>query len=742
MSINGHIGTLLCVTTIAGLLFGLVLIKESQSLDAVQDEVRSTLEVDQGLDRLSDDLDHYLALSTLVLGDEPGQLTGATEHFGAAIQQNAQNLWNTQQAISPSAELESIVIQLDGLRKRISRLNRVPAEDRAQVLAESRKGVQQASQTLQDLMGKTRIQLHEGAVACRDQVETAHRHFNAMGLNLAGLYLVTVLCAFAWTSRRMIRPLRALSDAALIASVDQDKFHLEESGPTEVRKVTRSITTLVAHLDEMRAGLEDRVSERTAELQEALKVKSAFLANMSHEIRTPMNGMIGLAELLAESELETDQRECVETIQSSGAVLLNMIDDMLGYSETESGQLLLARRPVDVTSVVMDVGRMMAVQLKPELDLFVGVAAGSISNLIGDAHRFRQIVTNLLSNAVKFTDKGFVRVHLKTSEVGDGTALIELTVKDTGIGIEQVALEKMFTPFSQVDNSNTRKYGGAGMGLATCKNLIGLMNGELSIQSRVGEGSTFSCRFYMQMADGPAQYVDALILRLSGELADPEPERIHAVLRPADEQKREVVEHTSEHSAASSAAGEGRDLLQTARADGPATLPEVEMPASEDRSDAAASNEPSENAPGEELTAQMGASHDPADTPILVVEDNAINRLVVSKMLKKLGYPVDFAVDGEKAVEQAKRGIHKLILMDVHMPVMDGLEATREIRKLPGFGSDVVIVALTAHVLGDARQQTVDAGMDDFLGKPVTIGSLEETLKHWLDAEEGRCSVA
>ncbi|MFD5277127.1 response regulator [Pseudarthrobacter sp. NPDC058362] len=543
------------------------------------------------------------------------------------------------------------------------------------------------------------------------------------------------------------------------------------------------------------SGLEEEVAARTTELEaarrealESSRLKSEFLATMSHEIRTPMNGVVGLTSLLLETRLDQTQKQYAQGVKGAGEALLALINDILDFSKLEAGKVDLDVRPFDPRALIEEVAGLLAEQAQAKrLELIAYCEPDVPARLLGDAGRIRQILLNLASNAVKFTASGEVSIRVRCETPGDvpeTSVPVCFEVRDTGIGIEPAQHTRLFESFSQADASTTRRYGGTGLGLAICRRLTEAMEGEIGVKSTPDQGSTFWFRLPLRVAPISTDPVPAagflnglrvlvvddnatnrLVLesQLRGWGLQPEaaPDARSALARATEAGKAgtpfdlAVLDFCMPDT-------DGLELARRMKATPGLADIELMMLTSTMQVDAgeiAAAGvrewlmKPVRSSEFYDRLVRLMSTRGPevpapeaSSTPqpagataagshrgrILVVEDNEVNQLVARAMASRLGYLVDVVPDGARAVTATTSANYAAVLMDCHMPVLDGYEATRRIRDRGGSGAVLPIIAMTAGALDGDRERCLAAGMDDYLAKPVDPAALEAVLSRWI----------
>ncbi|MFQ5562072.1 MAG: response regulator [Parvularculaceae bacterium] len=490
--------------------------------------------------------------------------------------------------------------------------------------------------------------------------------------------------------------------------------------------------------------------------------KMRFLATMSHEMRTPLNGILGMTGLLLDTELSPNQRAYAEAVRESGAALLALINDILDYSKIEAGRLVLEQAPLDPYALVQSVAELLSPKAAEKgIEIASVIDADVPRRLFGDEARLRQILINLAGNGVKFTDRGGVSIEARVAATAGDLVTLEIAVRDTGVGIPPAAQKAIFEEFAQANDGRPRRAEGTGLGLTIAQKLVRAMGGDIRLESVKGEGSvfTFSCALEWdgappkRLKGDPGPVVILTRSALLGRVTTLQLEAVGAADVRVVASLSDALEAVSDAPDAVVlcdfyfAANGGEKLAEKARRAlvmlSPLSRGRLESlreagfdgylikPVRQSSLHAQITGAKSESAPS-----TAGAAPDKKSGPakklrILLAEDNQINAVLAVALIKRAGHSVDVAANGAEAVTAVRNAPYDLVLMDMHMPEMDGLEAARRIRKLEDDARDTPIVALTANAMAHDRQKCLSAGMNDFLSKPFDPDDLEELLDKW-----------
>lgn len=567
----------------------------------------------------------------------------------------------------------------------------------------------------------------------------------------------------------------------------------------EIDDYIAEIETAKIHAAELSAELEAQNIELENNLENvysATKIKSEFVANMSHELLTPMNAILGMTSLLQKTQLTPQQQEFVATIHQSGGILLQMINDILDFSKLEAGQLQLTSQPLDLRQCIEESMDMVAVDaVRKEIDLAYQIDSSTPTYIFGDYARLRQVIVNLLANAVKFTEHGEILLSVSSVDLGNWSVAdtqtegqlcptqryeeIQVTIKDTGIGIPEDKINQLFRSFSQLDGSNVREYGGMGLGLAICQRLIQLMNGRLWVESQLGMGSTFGFTIAAAVLQNHSDHLNQPQPAWQGKrllIVDPH-QLSRTMLRQQTERWGFLVTEVTKGIEALQLLQQGHEFdvalvnlvmpqmdgLSLARLihqeqylphlkivimtpiDSSVKLRESDLSVCLTKPikwrqlyqvmmdlfmPSTTAKTPTENAQTDKLAERLPLR-------ILLAEDNVVNQKVALRILHNLGYEADVAKNGLEAIAALENKPYDLVLMDIQMPKMDGLEATRQIceRWAEGKSHNYAttkkpwIIAVTAGGTNAERIKCLEAGMDDYLKKPINIDLLQAAIE-------------
>ena len=625
-----------------------------------------------------------------------------------------------------------------------------------------------ASNLQKELLG------YAGIVFSKQQLHALQEEMILFNVVVSGIVAILLLVLIYIITRRLTNPVTKLAESMRQAREGKEHVRAELYGPKDIIEMESAFNKF---MDVLEAQHRELLGARDAALESA-RVKGEFAANVSHELRTPMNGIIGMLDLLRDQGLNNQQAEYVDIARGSAESLLILIDEILDFSRLEAGKMDIQDEEFSINEILEEVVGLLAAQAqRKNLEFGYRVGSDITDILLGPSYRIRQILINLVGNAIKFTEKGHVIIDVGVTDHSDGDMRLRFEVSDTGIGITEELLSHIFEPFSQADGSMTRRFGGAGLGLAICKELAELMGGQVGVKSKIGEGSRFWFTAPLKCINKPTTATDSLIEKIAGlrvlvadssvigrQLLFHRFKLWHAYCQTTDNSKQAVDMFRSSAKNGrpydllildANLCRETEDDLCAALKEDPdfrstrviVTVPQGEKSSIVELSLLPVVTKPIRNTnllqtiadiyktPYEtqalpESIQKHGSMY--FDAHVLVVEDNRFNQAVALGMLQRLGCAVDVVSNGQEAISAVEEEDYDLVLMDCQMPEMDGFQATTQIRTLNASQTNIPIIAMTAHVSDSEKQHCFSVGMNDYLPKPLRLRTVQKVLERWV----------
>jgi len=620
--------------------------------------------------------------------------------------------------------------------------------------------------------------------------------FRSLIIVFTGLVLSTILALYI--SQDVINPIQSLTNAVKRVAAGNLNVHVNINTSGELETLVKGFNNMTEELSISRHNLQNQVNSATSILKNTLeelekknitldisksqamdasRIKSEFLANMSHEIRTPMNGIIGFIELLSKTKLSEQQYQYLDTIHTSSNNLLTIINDILDFSKIESGKLDIEIIEFDLLELIEDIITiMLPLTQKKQIELVFHRVADMPRFLFGDPVRIRQILLNLIGNAIKFTQSGYVAIRILFNNRSDNTYDFKFTVTDTGVGMSEANKQRLFNAFTQADTSITRRFGGTGLGLVISRSLANLMHGEIDFESTLDKGSVFWLSLPLKKSFQSSTTEHSLLENKHVILFDSNPQlRLGSrqLLNLWNSQIQQITQFNQLSSILKTSMThfdymvigisheqieKNVDFTKTISACKDKNIPVIAFISSTERevyskyvqqgvSLCLFRNEPYDKLfkslndffagkiPEEFIKEDNQQLENWSHLKILVVDDNNINLRLAESILKNWNIDLTLATDGKQAVDICEKQLFNLIFMDLHMPELDGIEATKKIRESNSINIDTAIIALTANAMPEEKEHIIESGMNDILIKPVTEQQIHEKIVHYCQTD-------